>query len=76
MSRTRGCSGRGLVRFSLPARAPMAPIGPGPGMPGPGHALLTAGHSRRSVQQQLGMAYRTVKQVFAEASVDETVVIE
>ncbi|WP_309055319.1 ISL3 family transposase [Streptomyces sp.] len=34
------------------------------------HALLTAGHSRRSVQRQLGMTYRTVKQ-FADAATPE-----
>ncbi|MEU3723221.1 transposase [Streptomyces sp. NPDC031705] len=27
------------------------------------HALLTAGHSRRSIQRQLGMAYRTVQRL-------------
>ncbi|MFD6343103.1 ISL3 family transposase [Streptomyces roseolus] len=34
------------------------------------HALLTAGHSRRSVQRQLGMTYRTVKQL-ADAAMPE-----
>ncbi|MEU9992896.1 ISL3 family transposase [Streptomyces sp. NPDC048045] len=34
------------------------------------HTLLTAGHSRRSVQRQLGMTYRTVKQ-FADAAMPE-----
>ncbi|MER6151578.1 ISL3 family transposase [Streptomyces hirsutus] len=34
------------------------------------HALLKAGHSRRSVQRQLGMTYRTVKQ-FADAAAPE-----
>ena len=34
------------------------------------HALLTAGHSRRSIQRQLGMTYRTVKQ-FADAASPE-----
>ncbi|MFJ6635342.1 transposase [Streptomyces sp. NPDC091376] len=34
------------------------------------HALLTAGHSRRSVQRQLGMTYRTVKQL-ADAATAE-----
>ncbi|MFD9565333.1 ISL3 family transposase [Streptomyces sp. NPDC059994] len=34
------------------------------------HALLTAGHSRRSVQRQLSMTYRTVKQ-FADAATPE-----
>jgi transposase len=34
------------------------------------HELLTAGHSRRSVQRQLGMTYRTVKQ-FADAATPE-----
>ncbi|MFE7330092.1 hypothetical protein ACFU8W_35045 [Streptomyces sp. NPDC057565] len=34
------------------------------------HALLKAGHSRRSVQQQLGMSWRTVKQ-FADVATPE-----
>nr|WP_308368691.1 ISL3 family transposase [Streptomyces sp. ISL-36] len=34
------------------------------------HALLKAGHSRRSVQRQLGMTWRTVKQ-FADAATPE-----
>uniref|UniRef100_A0AAU2VUC7 ISL3 family transposase n=1 Tax=Streptomyces sp. NBC_00008 TaxID=2903610 RepID=A0AAU2VUC7_9ACTN len=34
------------------------------------HALLEAGHSRRSVQRQLGMTYRTVKQL-ADAETPE-----
>ncbi|MFG3013766.1 hypothetical protein ACGFZB_25655 [Streptomyces cinerochromogenes] len=34
------------------------------------HALLEAGHSRRSIQRQLGMTYRTVKQ-FADAATPE-----
>ncbi|WP_231156135.1 hypothetical protein [Streptomyces sp. CNZ748] len=33
-------------------------------------ALLKAGHSRRSVQRQLGMTYRTVRQ-FADAATQE-----
>ncbi|MGI5478688.1 ISL3 family transposase [Streptomyces lavendofoliae] len=35
------------------------------------HALLTAGHSRRSVQRQLGMTYRTVKQLADAATPEE-----
>ncbi|MFD0007171.1 hypothetical protein ACFVJ4_32735 [Streptomyces sp. NPDC127178] len=35
------------------------------------HALLTAGHSRRSVQRQLGMTYRTVKQFAGAATPEE-----
>ncbi|MET7973223.1 hypothetical protein ABZW44_09100 [Streptomyces mirabilis] len=34
------------------------------------HALLEAGHSRRSIQRQLGMTWRTVKQL-AEAAAPE-----
>ncbi|MFI2765387.1 ISL3 family transposase [Streptomyces echinatus] len=34
------------------------------------HALLEAGHSRRSIERQLGMTYRTVKQ-FADAATPE-----
>ncbi|GAA3481680.1 transposase family protein [Streptomyces yanii] len=34
------------------------------------HALLKAGHSRRSVQRQLGMSWRTVKQ-FADVATPE-----
>ncbi|MFJ5136981.1 transposase [Streptomyces sp. NPDC088707] len=35
------------------------------------HALLKAGHSRRSVQRQLGMTYRTVKQLADTATPEE-----
>ncbi|MFB7214669.1 ISL3 family transposase [Streptomyces sp. NPDC056255] len=35
------------------------------------HALLKAGHSRRSVQRQLGMTYRTVKQLADVATPEE-----
>ncbi|MFD6126481.1 ISL3 family transposase, partial [Streptomyces hydrogenans] len=35
------------------------------------HALLAAGHSRRSVQRQLGMTYRTVKQLAGAAMPEE-----
>ena len=35
------------------------------------HALLAAGHSRRSVERQLGMTYRTVKQLADAATPEE-----
>lgn len=34
------------------------------------HALLAAGHSRRSIQRQLGMTYRTVQRL-ADAAAPE-----
>ncbi|MFJ9981518.1 hypothetical protein [Streptomyces cyaneofuscatus] len=35
------------------------------------HALLSAGHSRRAVQRQLGMTYRMVKQLADAATPEE-----